>query len=234
MPQQPQQPQHRAPVVPAQRAEEPWWQDASLPVIPSMRASRDRVSPSVSRPGGPTPDGLVAVPRQRGGGEAPSVDRAPGAVPRQRGASGTPSVGRARSTPATFVPGQRRGSARPTPAGAGPGWTTAPGTPGLRPRIDSSQGIPRAAARHAAAHPTNDAPAHRAEAGRSHHAAAHAPHPDERDVPATGLAAVLDIVGRVGSAVTLAAVLALAVAVGVAVDGQPASDSAPLTVTFGP
>ncbi|MGD9531971.1 hypothetical protein [Pseudonocardia sp.] len=57
---------------------------------------------------------------------------------------------------------------------------------------------------------------------------------DDAGAATTGLAAALDVVGRVGGAVTLAAVLVLAVAVGGAVDGRPASDSAPLTVTFEP
>jgi hypothetical protein len=57
---------------------------------------------------------------------------------------------------------------------------------------------------------------------------------DDATVATTGLAVALDLVGRVGGAVTLAAVLVVAVAVGGAVDGRPASDSAPLTVTFEP
>ncbi|MGE3288995.1 MAG: hypothetical protein AB7J32_23245 [Pseudonocardia sp.] len=56
----------------------------------------------------------------------------------------------------------------------------------------------------------------------------------EADEATTGLALALDVVGRIGSAVTLAAVLVVAVTLGGAVDGRPASDSAPLTVTFEP
>lgn len=49
----------------------------------------------------------------------------------------------------------------------------------------------------------------------------------------SGLTRTLDLVGHLGSLVTLAALLVLAGAVGGLVDGEPVSDGATLTATYG-
>jgi hypothetical protein len=66
------------------------------------------------------------------------------------------------------------------------------------------------------------------------------PEPAAEEIAAAGpggggaLATARDVAAGIGRAVTLAALLAVAAAIGGLADGQPAQDTTPLTITFEP
>jgi hypothetical protein len=150
-----------------------------------------------------------------------STPHLPPAIPAQRRSSAM------RPTPA--IPAQRGPAHRlAVPEVPAPRPASAPVIPTPRQPVGGRPIVPRqhapAAVRTTARRPVAQAP-------RPTSAARPAPEPATAVARTSRAAAVLDVVGQMGSGVMLSALLVVAAAVGGLADGHP-SDAAPLTITF--